>query len=174
MAGPLTIQRLPWGLSDALAMRGTGDLPHELAQSLVASIDASYLYLGDQRATASSGTATTSPGTIGFFVCGAACTVPANEIWVLLNYTGQTPALAAGTTMEYMLGYKRSATNGVQMFQGTSAVVTAGNAYLMGYQFDPWSLILYPSDQVGLAVKSVTLGTAPTPTLTLDFYRLRF
>jgi len=48
MAGPLTIQRVPRGMLDWLDMKGTGQLPAELADQLRATIDSTYCYLIDK------------------------------------------------------------------------------------------------------------------------------
>ena len=119
MAGPLTIQRVPRGLLHALAMKGTGDLPTELAPSIVGTYDVTTLYLGDNLRSLSS--ATSQPLTVDAFYSAPALQVPAGEIWLPLNFTVQSAGTVgdAGNVLDFNKARDVHAISGINQFSHT-------------------------------------------------------
>lgn len=170
MAGPLTIQRVPRGLLHALAMKGTGDLPTELAPSIVGTYDVTTLYLGDNLRSLSS--ATSQPLTVDAFYSAPALQVPAGEIWLPLNFTVQS-GNSVGDAGNVLLCYRRKSTSGVLLLHRDKIAYSATLDMLGGVQVDPGTLILYPGDDIGITACDIT-ATAGTkhPLVYIDYYRL--
>lgn len=165
----LAIQRFPRGLLDMLAMRGPGETPHTLASSIAGTIDLTKLYLADSNRTV---IATQTPPANDGYVNPAAATVPPGEIWLVNAISAVSGNLPAGTNAQAICAYNRRAAAGVMVF-GNNATAAAGADLVCGQVFDPFSLILYPSDGFGVQMHSGTYGGgAPLWTLTCDYYRL--
>jgi hypothetical protein len=168
MAGPQTIQRLPRGLLDMLLMKGSGDLPHEIADKLSPGVDATAFYLGD--------TFRHSFGlTIVLAVPGAQSVanlaVPPGEIWLPISVSVLSVPLPAGQSYSVSPCLFRNNFAGFEILPGVSSA-TPGQSIGVGYQFDNMTQ-LRPGDAIGCIVHSVTAGASQMGVYA-SYYRLTF
>lgn len=170
MAGPLTIQRVPRGLLHALAMKGTGDLPAQLAAETRAIFDASVLYVADLATSKTAGSGAISSDSIWPANTGA---VPAGELWLVTNLTVQVSNVGAGTNFTIQPYWRRSASNSLHVVATPLAVPVNGDG-VIGQQFSFGDLVLYPGDQWGILTTNGTYGLNPAATLNIDYFRLEF
>lgn len=170
MAGPLTIQRVPRGLLHALAMKGTGDLPTELAPAVVAMYDVTALYLGDNIRNTT--LATSQPITADAWYSAPGLGPQPGEIWLPINVTVQSGG-SVGDTGSAMLGYIRKFTNGVLLLHTNKLAYTPTVDLVGGVSIGLGNLVLYPGDAVGIiATDGSAWSGAKNPTITVDYYRL--
>jgi hypothetical protein len=168
MSGRLTVQRLPRGLLDALLMKGTGDLPHELGEELVSTIDATSFYLGDTFRAQSS--LTNVCNAVGAY-SGLTLGVPPGEIWIPTALSVLTAALGAGQTYNVSPAIFRNNFNAFEILPAISQA-TAGQAVATGWQFGNMTQ-LRPGDAVGCHVNQVTAG-ATAMGIYISYYRVTF
>jgi len=181
MAGPLTIQRVPRGLLHALGMKGTGDLPHNLAETLFSSFDATQLYLQDNARTAYGNTGNITAFQTFFTSTTANMTVPAGELWLMTNFSANVQGIIGAANVGWVpfIGYVRKAP------YTANINFLAGSAYQPGFDANSknaylgWNgqVILRPGDQVGVVVGAMptnALAANTTFDMWLDYYRLEF
>jgi len=92
---PLLIQRPPFGLPDLLGLKGVGQAPIRLAETISATLaDCVDYYLVSRRETV---TGTTGVAMVAntAYTC---VTVPASEIWFVYNFTVRLSAATAAAT----------------------------------------------------------------------------
>lgn len=171
MAGPLTIQRVPRGLLHALSMKGSGELPAELASQILGTFDTTAFYLGENVRGASGALQTAADG----WVTSGSLTVPAGELWLVNNLSWSCSNIAAGDSFSFTPGYLRKTTQGVLGFSEAKASVVGGAAgtqdQVNGLWFNRW-LIAYPADTFGGTFFNGTYAGNPTITMTADYHRL--
>lgn len=158
-------------------MKGTGDLPVDLAPQLQASIDASYLYLLD-RARYAFGSVAASANGVQFYP--AALTVPPGELWVINTITVEISggASSPGDRSTAMVYVPKPNVNGVtvqftelRLGQNNTGGVTSQSA---GKVLRPFDLILSPGDGWACKFSDCILTTAATVSLALGYYRLTY
>jgi len=165
----MTIQRAPKGLLDLLAMKGTGDLPHELSETLSASVDVMDLYLNESYQVQTF--ATLAIAAAGF--AGApSLIVPQGEYWLLKTLSAQSINLNAGES--YRLRNAILVNNPVLSSVIMSPNECSASGVLqrigLGWYFEV-PLLVRPADQLGVWVNDVTAGVHGM-LITTTFYRL--
>lgn len=169
MAGPQTIQRLPRGLLSLLDMKGTGELPHELAGMLMPVIQVRDLYLADLFQSVRFGTVVVNA--TGFFGATSAI-VPFNELWLLYHMSASSSNMAAGESYRLRLVISRAANGTLEL--GDTEQTASGLTQRIGLG---WSLpelrILRPSDQVGIYCTDVVAG-AHNFSVDYSYFRLTY
>lgn len=172
MAGAFTIQRVPRGLLYALAMKGLGQTPTELAGAILGTFDTTALYLGDalrSKTDTSPIFNTDSNNDFTGFI------VPAGEIWIPMNFSLERSGVAAGTSFEMSGFFARGQSGFPQFCTGKVSIVGGGAATSDGTCYGTWGLfelVMYPNDRFGVAVRNGTWGAAQQATGCLDYYRL--
>jgi len=170
MAGRLTIQRFPKGLPGALAMKGTGDVPTELAPQILGVFDTTTLYFQDQRRQAVGQTAGGAPlgptrPTSGTVI------VPAGEFWIVTGMATYTVAsLGAGITCRFRQYMLRQSNLSYLIFP----TVTTGAALDwpgVGETWDLGSMVWNPGDTFGVWVEA-TAGAAREYSFCVDYVRV--
>lgn len=170
MAGPFTIQRVPRGVLELLGLRGSGDLPHEMAQEIRATLDIGPFYGFDLLRTPSSLVAAVANG----WNTTAALTVPAGEIWVVTNATVQWGS-GAGAAGSLWFGYKRLQDNtgpSRSFAPAMSQVLAASTTYQVGVCMPFGQLLLASGDTIGTS--ALGIAAAVTAFHAIDYYRLLF
>jgi len=168
VAGRFTIQRVPRGLLDVLALKATGDTPHELADSVSGGFDLSPFYLQDRIVS------------ITGFIAGVATgynlvrTVPAGEMWWMTNVGGLLTSGAAGAGKLSWCFRRQAASGDWKPFGLPEVVYVANDVRLTGGQINMGTmpLILSPGDDFGCYVGNFA-GTATLFT-NADYIRLTF
>lgn len=168
MANPLTVQRLPRGLLDLLLMKGSGELPHELAENLVSTIDGTAFYLGDTfRHKVGLTIPIVAPGAQSV----AELAVPPGEIWLPISLSVLSVPLGAGVSYSVSPCLFRNNFAGFEILPGVSNA-TVGQAIGVGFQFSNMTQ-LRPGDAMGIMCHSVTAGALQMGCYG-SFYRLTF
>jgi hypothetical protein len=174
MAGPLTIQRVARGLLSALAMKGTGDLPHEISPTLFVGYDATPLYLQDAARYAQN--TTVNINAAGLFSGGI--TVPDGEMWLLTNMSIAVPVLAAGNTNWTLSGgyvRKTSSAAALQCVLPSQGPIILGQSQSFGITFGLAQVILRPADYLAVQIHNGATATFANNVAVLvqaDYYRL--
>jgi hypothetical protein len=178
MAGPLTIQRVPRGLLHAFAMKGTGDLPHDLSPTVFASYDATPLYLQDNARSVwgQSGNVAAT----GFYSSVTSnLIVPPGEQWILNQFSATCPVVGAGNAgWVISVGYVRKApyTASINVLATKETLVAAGHQWVcVGATVPLGSVVLRSGDQLGINLGWGTGGASVANTafdLWADYYRL--
>lgn len=166
----MTIQRVPRGLLDFLGMKGTGDLPHEVAGELRTSIDLFELYgIEMRRRTATTGWAAVAVGwqtdNLGNL------TVPPGEIWLVSNVS-LAITTGVGGAFKGLVAYRRKLNAATYFYLQQQQLTLAANDFgVTGVNLDWRTLVLTPGDDLGIYC---TLATAVvnTPTMYVDYMRL--
>lgn len=165
MAGPLTIQRYPRGLLDALQMRGTGDAPHALSELLVGTFDTTQLYLADKLINAQH----VNMGVASGFTASN-IVVPSGEIWLGV-FAGAILNSGVGVTGNCTLMIRRTPIGLAALPLGQGMPFVASQVTpIPAPQFA--GLIMLPGDAIGNY--GWQIAGAPTLTLSADYYRLTF
>lgn len=170
MADRFTIQRVPRGVLELLGLRGSGDLPHDMAQEVRATLDIAPFYGMDLLRTVSNLNA--APGT-GWNTSATVLTVPAGEIWVMQNLTTSISTGVGGACVG-SFGYRRLQDNAgpIRMIGLPQINLAASQLYQQGLTFNWGQVVLTAGDSVGVTVGSITL---PCTIFTgIDYYRLLF
>lgn len=169
MADRFTIQRVPRGVLELLGLRGSGDLPHDMAQEIRATLDIGPFYGFDLLRTPSQLIAAVANG----FNTHANLTVPSGEIWAMTNITAEI-STGAGAAVVASLGYKRLQDNaGSARTLGLPTITMAATAtQLQGVPLPFGTLLLSSGDTVGVRASGVAAGV--TAFIMLDYYRLLF
>lgn len=169
MAGPLTIQRIPRGVLDFLGLRGTGDLPNNIAEAISGSVDLSSLYALNVLISVHQ-----VSGAIGLGLNPATTpmTVPNGEMWVVMQ-TGALVTTVAASTCTWALVYDRAVFTGgssAYHYLSQSIDMAASQVRAAGVTFQFGQLCLNPGDRLGIQSQAQA-GTAPTATFALDYFR---
>lgn len=168
MADRFTIQRVPRGVLELLGLRGSGDLPHDMAQEIRATIDIGPFYGFDLLRTPSSLTAAIANG----WNTTTALTVPAGEIWVPSNISVELGS-GVGAAAQVWLGYKRLQDNtGPNRSFGQGITLAASQTAQLGLSIAFGQLILASGDSVG--VRATGVAATVSSFICLDYYRLLF
>ena len=176
MAGPLTIQRTARGLLHALGMKGTGDLPHDLSQTLYPGFDCTPLYLLDNaRSILDSTTSIAGAGVLP--ASGGTLTVPNGEMWLLTNFSLYCSILAAGNTnWKVQGGYVRKTAYSpiLQSFGPSMNTFILADNFWVGWNFHVGDVILRAGDYLAAAVGGAgsTFGSNASIYFFGDYYRL--
>jgi hypothetical protein len=166
VAGPFTIQRVPRGVLELLGLRGSGDLPHEMAQEIRATLDIGPFYGFDLLKTPSQLTASVANG------WNIAHTVPPGELWVPTNISAEFSS-GVGAAAFLCLGYKRLQDNtGPNRSFGQSVTLGASAIAQMGVSFNFGQLILASGDTVGARASGVAATVSSF--VVIDYYKLLF
>jgi hypothetical protein len=170
MAGPLDVQRFPFGALDLLGLKGSGQMPTRLEDQLRGNIDLTQFYLNSLRARVVGTTAVVNAP--GWFPVAGGALVPPTEIWAVVNVTVfPTPAaLGAGEAYTVSPAYSRTsidAPNVLPIISTGSGVTARPSA---GFQLDS-PVFLFPNFVWGLWAHNVTAG-ASTWTCSLDYFKL--
>lgn len=163
MAGPLDIQRAPWGLLDALAMKSGGQSPAQLSPFLMACFDAGEMYLQGVRQFSYTSGINWANG------WNQATQVPSGELWLLAGMAlGVTTGV--GVTASLAAAYQPPFNNTVPLPLGSYETVPASSAVLIGASYAR-GLVLGPGSLLGAWAHSVA-GGVPTGSFRIDYYRL--
>ena len=169
MADRFTIQRVPRGVLELLGLRGSGDLPHDMAQEIRATLDIGPFYGFDLLRTPSSLLSAMSAG----FNTSTALTVPAGEMWAVTNISAEI-STAAASAATVNIGYKRlqDNTGPPRMIGLPSVVLGASQTVSMGVPLAFGVLILASGDTIGCRAHTIT--TTVNALMAVDYYRLLF
>ena len=171
MAGPLDIQRFPYGLTDLLGMKSSGDTPHVLGNAIAVTLaDGADYYLAPRRSIMQGDTAVNLAAAGYFAAVGLA--VPASECWLVYNVTcSVNAATAAATAVKFWGSYTKNS--------GTSADVQVCEALSLGAaDFGSTSkvyerpAIFLPGDSFGVRCGTITGVPAVKGRITIDVARL--
>lgn len=169
MAGPFTIQRLPKGLLDFLAMKGSGQTPTELEDRLRSVIDTTPLYLADRQAGLITSTPNIAADGQNFFVSTIG-TVPNGEVWlpIVASVQRDPGGLTAGNDYQFWLAAKVAQFPTV-IFPGPSGRCLSPGGGYNGYAFD--RLVMQPGDRFSIFTQGTYAGTNAL-VFNLWYYRL--
>jgi hypothetical protein len=171
MAGPLDIQRFPYGLVDLLGMKGSGDTPHTLAQDIAVTLaDGADYYLAPRReiVTALSAIAFAATGWVSAVGLGPA----AGECWLVYNVTASVnQATAAATAVRFCgtISKNGGLSQDVQVTESMSLVATDWDG--RGRSFER-PLVMLPGDVFGFRVFTITGAPNCRGRITADIARL--
>jgi hypothetical protein len=171
VAGPLDIQRLPYGLVDLLGMKGSGDTPHSLAENIAVTLaDGADYYLAPRRVVLQGDTAINIAATGFFAAVGIAPS--AGEVWLVYNVTlSLNNATAAATALKIWGTYVKSSTATLDC-QITDQLVLGATDWGSTYrQFERPQLFL-PGDSFGVRCGSLTGVPAAKGRITVDVARI--
>lgn len=171
MSGPLTIQRIPKGLLDALNMKGSGQTPMDLAPMVSAQFDATVLYLQDIRRV--NGPIVMATPNLGAYQTNVGSTVPSGEMWMMIQAMFRLTTDATGGG-RFAIGYGTPGNTPSQTFAlfPSDQVITAGTAsnYSYGRAFQLGELILPPGYNIGIYTGALTASVSGA--MNLEYYRL--
>jgi hypothetical protein len=171
MAGRFDIQRIPKGLVDLFGMKGTGDAPHTLADTVFASVDSMDLYLVDRMVPWISQTGV-APTVIGFLIASIAPTGPApGEQWLISSAGIRMPAIAAATAITINFVLQRVAANAVgtvyESIAGPLVLPASTGGFVTEHFAKP--VIARPGDTLGVFVSNITGVPASQPQLWMTY-----
>lgn len=171
MAGPLDIQRLPYGLTDLLGMKNSGDTPHLLAGEIAVTLaDGADYYLAARR-TALRGDTAIDINAAGWFAA-VGVTPPAGEIWLVYNVTCTlNQATAAATAIRLFGGYVKGPTTGPDVQVTNVMTLGAADNFAECRVFERPAIFL-PGDAFGVRCLSITGVPAVKGRITLDVARI--
>ena len=171
MAGPLDIQRLPYGLVDLLGMKGSGDTPHTLNENIAVTLaDGADYYLAPRRSILQGDTAINIAATGYFAAVGLA--PAAGEIWLVYNVTcSVNNATAAATALKIWGGYVKSSTASLDCQITEQLVLGASDWGSTSRQFERPQVFL-PGDSFGVRCGALTGVPAANGRITIDVARI--
>lgn len=158
MAGPLTIQRVPRGLLDFLGLRGSGQLPSELAPSIYGMVDTTVLYALPTLRWVNSQNAAANTSWLKY----CTQTVPSTEMWVVCSCWA-TATTGAATTIQAVRPALRRAAGGafdnyIDALQQTPIAINSDVRY--GWTFPYGQLVMSAGDTIGLALQGIAGGVS--------------
>ena len=166
MAGPLTIQKVPKGALGLLAMKGSGQLPADLAPNVqgTVALDPGYLMQDWREAYLVTPNATTNnTNYVGLPL------VPEGEMWMVKQIGIFCPLVGAGAGWWMPAVRRATSTTRVQVI-GTQVNWTAGDRSAWGRTFLDYELIALPND--GFCLYNIQ-GNFVTPVdIVVNYYRI--
>lgn len=171
MAGPLDIQRLPYGLVDLLGMKGSGATPHALNPSIAVTLaDAADYYLAPRREilTALSAVAFAAVGWVSAVGLGPA----SGEAWLVYNVTASVNQATAAATAVKFAGTISKQAGGSQDVQVTETVTLGATDWDGRSRVFERPLIMLPGDVLGFRVFTITGAPGSRGRITVDAARV--
>lgn len=167
MNGRNLIQRVPVGVLDGLGMKGTGELPKQLAETIVGTYDMTCFYHLNQ--TRSSVNTSAAINALADWSCNII--VGNGELWLVTNYTIRIlTTLAAGTSYELVPYFFRRSQGSLVFNLPARLSATTGQRGAASVQFAPSApLIMAPGDGFGVTCVAGTFGTPVTVEGRVDF-----
>lgn len=171
MAGPLDIQRLPYGLVDLLGMKGSGSTPYALAEAIAVTLaDGADYYLAPRReiVTALSAIAFSLTGWVSATSLGPA----PGEAWMVYNVTASlNQATAAATAVKFCGTYSKQ--GGLsQDVQITNTINVGATDWDGASREFERPMIMLPGDVFGFRVFTITGAPGSRGRITADIARL--
>jgi hypothetical protein len=169
---PFTIQRLPVGLLDMLAMKGSGETPHLLSDRIQGTVNLNELYFAQIQIQVATGATSNVNATDRWLL--PTSPIPSNEIWVVRSFTCAWTT-GAGTTGTYNPMIVRRGFAGLSaqsLVQGAPVTVAASSNGIAFARFPPWELF-YPGDNFGAWFQVGTYGVASPVNVSIEYTRLQ-
>jgi len=166
---PLLIQRPPFGLLDLLGLKGVGQAPVQLAETVIATLaDCVDYYLVNRRETVQGSTGVAMVANTTYTIV----TVPASELWFCYGVSVRlSAATAAATAIRFWGHYAYQNSSGFpNVLTDTISVGASDN----GAAFSTFSrpMLFGPGVVFGISTGAVTGVPGATGRITLDIARL--
>lgn len=145
---PFTIQRLPVGLLDMLAMKGSGETPSLLADKIQGTVNLNELYFAQIQIQVATGATPNVSATDRYLMTTPP--IPSNEIWVVRSFScfWSTGVGVSGTFAPIVVRRGFAGLSAQSLVQGAPVSVAASSNGCAFARFPPWELF-YPGDNFG-------------------------
>lgn len=162
--------KFPDGLLELLSSKHLGQAPDDLLDAVRGSVDMLPFWGAASIQIQSDG------GTVQNTNDELDTIVPADQIWIPIQFAGDVIAGAVGETIRYSLGYRspQAASNAyvVTADYSMTPAVSIGHHFRLGYKLAGQRILLLPGSRVNLSVDASGLTAARTAAVACSFIRI--